>query len=84
MRVPEAEQAAKLVSQPPLDTSHGKGRVRVRVVIGTDGQVKSATVAGGPRQLHEAALANARGRVYQPTMVDGKPVEVESEISINF
>jgi protein TonB len=56
----------------------------VRVVIGTDGRVKNATALSGPPPLRAAALENVRQRVYQPTLVNGRPVEVETEISIRF
>ena len=83
-------EAAKLISQTklnyPLDTkvAHIKGTVRVRALIGTDGQVKDATVLSGPRPLQAAALENARQRRYEPTIVGGKPVEVETEILVEF
>jgi TonB family protein len=90
VRVAENVQAAKLVSQPKLNyppaaqAAHIQGTVRVQALIGADGRVKNATVLSGPQPLHAAALENARQRQYKPTMVDGKPVEVETEISIQF
>ena len=56
----------------------------MQALIGADGKVKNATVLSGPEPLQAAALENARQRQYQPTMVGGKPVEVETEISIEF
>ena len=90
VRVAGNVQAAKLVSQPklnyPLDAKAApiKGTVRVQALIGTDGKVKNATVLSGPQPLQAAALENARQRQYQPTLVGGKPVEVETEIIIEF
>jgi TonB family protein len=90
VRVAESAQAAKLISQPKLNyppnakAAHIQGTVRVRVLIGTDGKVKNATVLSGPQPLQAAALENVRQRQYQPTIVGGKPVEVETEISIEF
>ncbi len=90
VRVAESAQAAKLISQPKLNyppnakAAHIQGTVRVRVLIGTDGKVKNATVLSGPQPLQAAALENARQRQYQATQVGGKPVEVETEISIEF
>ena len=83
-------QAARLISQPklkyPQDAKRGdiQGTVRVHVLIGTDGKVKNATVLSGPEPLQAAALDNARRRRYQPTVAGGKPVEVETDISIKF
>jgi TonB family protein len=90
IRVAENVQAAKLVSQPKLNyppnakAAHIQGTVRVQVLIGTDGKVKNATALSGPQPLQAAALENVRQRQYQPTVVGGKPVEVETEISITF
>jgi protein TonB len=83
-------QAAKLVSQPKLNyppaaqAARVQGTVRVQVLIGADGRVKNATVLSGPQPLQAAALENARQRQYKPTIVNGKPVEVETEISVQF
>ncbi len=90
VRVAGNVEAAKLISQPklnyPQDTkvAHIKGSVRMRALIGTDGKVKDATVLSGPQPMQAAALENARQRQYQPTIVGGKPVEVETEILIEF
>ena len=90
VRVAENVQAAKLVSQPKLiyppnaKAAHIQGTVRVQALIGTDGKVKNATVVSGPQPLQAAALENVRQRQYQPTMVSGKPAEVETEVSIEF
>jgi TonB family protein len=90
VRVAEGAQAAKLISQPKLvyppsaKAANIRGPVRVHLVIGADGRVKSATVISGPQQLQAAALDNARQRQYQPTMVGGRAVDVETEASIEF
>ena len=90
IRVPESVQAGKLVSQPkttaPVDAKGARiqGVVHLQALIGTDGRVRNVSVLSGPPALRTAALDNARQRQYQPTVVNGKPVEVETEISINF
>jgi TonB family protein len=90
VRVPETVQAAKLISQPKLNyppnvkAAHTQGTVRVQALIGTDGRVKNVTVLSGPQPLQAAALENVWQRLYKPTIVGGKPVEVETEISIEF
>jgi protein TonB len=88
--VPEGVAAAKLISQPKLNPpadgrgARIQGTVRVQILIGTDGRVKNATVLSGPQPLQAAALENARQRQYQPTVVGGRPVEVQTEVSIVF
>jgi TonB family protein len=90
IRVAENVQAAKLLSQPKLNyppdakDTRIQGTVRVHVLIGADGKVKTAAALSGPQPLRAAALENARQRQYQPTMVGGQPVEVETDISFKF
>jgi protein TonB len=64
--------------------AHVQGVVRLQALIGTDGKVKNVSVLNGPPELKAAAMENARQRQYQPTLVNGKPVEVETEISVDF
>jgi hypothetical protein len=88
VKVAESTQAAKLVSKPevvpPPDAKDVHGTVVVRARIGADGKVKNVQYLRGPKQLERAALQNARARVYQPTLVDGSPIEVDTEISVTF
>jgi protein TonB len=70
---------------PPLaKTARVQGTVRFRVTIGTDGAVKSLTSLGGPLPLVQAATDAVRQWRYQPTTVDGKPVEVVTEVDVVF
>ena len=90
LHVAEKVQAGKLLSQPKLNypanakAAHVRGVVRLQALIGTDGKVKNVTMLNGPPELEAAAMENARQRQYQPTLVNGKPVEVETEISVDF
>ncbi len=85
VRIPENVQAAKLISQPQLNApANAHGMVRVRALIGVDGKVKTVTPLSGPPPLRAAAVENVKQRVYQPTLLNGKPVEVETEITIRF
>ncbi len=90
VRVPENVQEGKLVFEPRMETpadakgGRSQGTVHLRVLIGSDGKVKSESVLSGPLALQEAALQNARQRQYQPTLVNNEPVEVETEISVKF
>ena len=61
-----------------------QGVVRFQAVIGKNGQVKDLKVISGPRALEQAAADAVRKWVYRPTMLDGRPVEVSTQIDINF
>lgn len=88
--VPGKAQATRLARQvlpvyPALaKTARVQGTVRFRVTVGIDGAVKSLTPLGGPLPLVQAATDAVRQWHYQPTLVDGKPVEVVTEIDVAF
>jgi len=52
-----------------------EGTVAVRVVVGTDGTVKSTKVLKGPPELGPACEAAAKQWRFQPYRVDGAPTE---------
>ncbi len=83
-------QQAKLLQQPapeypPLaKQARISGVVRLNAIIGKDGSVESLTVLSGHPLLVQAAMESAKQWVYQPTMVDGKPVAVVTQLEVNF
>jgi tetratricopeptide (TPR) repeat protein len=88
--VPEEVQKTLLVHKvqpvyPALAERSGvRGTVHCRVVIAMNGAVKELQVISGPPVLVKPALDAARQYVYQPTLLNGVPVEVETTISIDF
>ena len=83
-------QAALIVEQiQPVYPSlarrgHIHGNVELRAVIGTDGKIKNLTALSGHPLLVEAALNAVRRWIYQPTLLNGVPVEVKTEIVVRF
>lgn len=83
-------QATRLVRQvtpayPALaKATRVKGVVRFRAMIGTDGQIKSLMLLGGPPPLVQAAADAVKQWRYQPTIVNGETVEVVTEIEVAF
>ena len=63
---------------------HIYGTVELKAVIGTDGKVKDLKFMSGHPLLVSAALEAVKQWVYKPTMLNGKPVEVETEILVHF
>ena len=82
--------AAKLVKkvQPayPLPALQGRiqGVVKLHAIIGRDGTVTQLEVISGHPLLLQAALDAVRQWTYQPTLLEGKPVEVDTEIDVIF
>ena len=70
---------------PPLAKQSGaQGEVILTATIGVDGKVKDVKVVAGHPLLRNAAVAAVKQWVYKPTFLNGKPVESESRISLNF
>jgi protein TonB len=60
------------------------GVVKLTGVIGIDGRIRELSVVTGNPLLTPAALAAVRQWVYQPTLLNGDPIEVETEIVVTF
>lgn len=70
---------------PPEAVKAGlQGTVRVEAVVGRDGSIKKLKVASGDPVLAKAASDAVSRWRYKPTLVGGKPVEVLTEIYVNF
>lgn len=63
---------------------HLAGTVYLRAIISTDGTVRQLEVISGNPLLANPALQAVRQWRYQPTRLNGEPVEVETFITVNF
>ena len=61
-----------------------QGAVILNGVIGTDGHFKKLEVLAGPSLLQQAAMDAVGQWVYTPFLLEGKPVEVETDINVVF
>ena len=83
-------QQSKLTSQarpayPPLaKQARIQGVVHLFAVIGKDGGVKSLSVISGHPLLVQAAIDAVRQWTYETTLLNGQPVEVATQIDVNF
>jgi len=83
-------QAANLIKKvvpvyPGLAKSAGiQGIVKFTAVIGKDGKIQNLKVISGPTPLVEAASDAVKRWVYRPTLLNGQPVEVITQINVNF
>lgn len=83
-------QAARLIDrvQPLYPTvareEHLQGVVQMHAVIGKDGTVQQLRVRAGKCSLSRAAVDAVRKWKYQPTLLMGQPVEVDTEINVVF
>jgi TonB family protein len=61
-----------------------EGDVLVHVVLATDGTIKELNLLKGDPGLAKAALEAVKQWRYKPTLLNGKPVEVDSTILVQF
>jgi len=83
-------QAARLINKvqplyPPLARqTRISGTVKLHAIIGKDGTVQRLEVQSGHPLLVQAAQDAVRQWRYQPTLLNGEPVEVDTEIDVIF
>lgn len=61
-----------------------QGSVVMQVIIDREGKIRDVNVISGPHELTEAAVAAVRQWQYKPFFLMGRPVEVDTQILINF
>jgi TonB family protein len=90
IRVGGTVQAANLQESPapiypPLaKAAHIQGSVKLQIRIGTDGHVKDLSVISGHPLLTTAAMDAAKLYIYKPTLLNGQPAEVLTDVQIVF
>ncbi len=91
IRVGGMVQAARLTRQPrpeypaDLQAAGVQGMVRIRAIISKEGTVLHAQVINTvDSRLAQLALDSVNQWVYQPTLLNGEPVEVLTTIDIDF
>jgi TonB family protein len=83
-------QQAKLISQPkpvyPLEAkqAHISGIVHLQAIIGKEGNIINLGVISGHPLLVPSAVEAVRQWVYQTTLLNGEPVEVVTQIDVNY
>jgi TonB family protein len=83
-------QQSKLISQPrpvyPADAKAARvqGTVSLEALIGADGHVANLTVLSGDAMLVPSAMQAVSQWVYQQTLLNGVPVEVKTQIDVNY
>ena len=63
---------------------HVQGVVMLHAFISKQGDITQLEVVSGDPLLASAALAATRQWKYRPYVFQGQPVEVETEIQVNF
>jgi protein TonB len=83
-------QAANLIRKvapvyPPVaKATRIQGTVRFTATIGKDGTIHSLQALSGPALLVQSATEAVKQWVYRPMLLNGDPVEVETQIDVTF
>ena len=90
IRFSGAVQQAKLIRRvDPVYPAQARqeqiqGTVRVSLVISKDGTVQNVSAVSGHPLLIPAAMEAVKQWVYQPTLLNGNPTEVVTEVDVAF
>jgi hypothetical protein len=79
-----AELPPGYFAHPVVSGSNPVGELQLKALIGADGSVKEVTVLSGRPELAKAGVRAVRQWRYSPYLVQGSPVEVETQIKMSF
>lgn len=83
----QAKQIVRKVSPvyPPDARVRGvQGTVRMTALIGLDGSIQYLQTLSGPAELVPASMQSVRQWKYKPTLLNGRPCYVVTQIDVNF
>lgn len=60
------------------------GSVVLHAIIGKDGAIENLSVLSGPEELRASAFDAVRQWTYKPYLLNGDPVEVETNITVTY
>jgi len=90
LRVSQGISAGRLIRKvspvfPPYAKRAGiEGTVVLEAIVAKDGSVQELEVVSGNPALAQAAVDAVRQWKYQPYVLNGQPVEVDTRIQVNF
>ena len=61
-----------------------QGQVVLRAMISREGAIENLQVLSGPPMLVRAAVNAVQQWRYRPYVLNGEPIEVETEVKVNF
>jgi periplasmic protein TonB len=61
-----------------------EGAVQILATVSKNGDISEAKVLGGDQQLAQAALTAVKKWKYKPYLLNGEPVDIQTEITVNF
>jgi len=85
-RIAEANLVYEVAPEYPPEAGRARieGTVVLLAVIGKDGAVEDVRVKSGLPMLTQAAIEAVKQWRYRPYLLNGEPVEIDSQITISF
>ncbi|HUE53023.1 MAG TPA: energy transducer TonB, partial [Terriglobales bacterium] len=72
-------------SYPPIARlARVQGTVELRAIISKTGTIENLVVVSGSPTLVKSAIEAVRQWRYRPYLLNNEPIEVETEITVNF
>src|SRR5690348_15149670 len=90
IRLAPAVEKAQLVHQTmpvyPVEAKLAgvQGTVILHAIIGKDGNIETVELVSGPPLLAQSAMDAVRQWRYKPLLINGRPVEVDTQISVAY
>jgi periplasmic protein TonB len=90
IRISSGMKEPRLLSAPPVEYSpiarqaHVQGTVLLEAIIDEQGNVTQVRAISGPGLLFQSAIKAVAGRKYEPTYLDGQPVAIRLDVTVNF
>jgi protein TonB len=84
MKEPRLLSAPPVVYSPIARQAHVEGTVILDAIIDEQGNVTQVRVISGPSLLLGSALKAVSERKYEPTILDGQPVSIRLNVTVEF
>jgi TonB family protein len=84
LRIGELVNMVEPVYPPDARQARLEGTVKLHVVVGANGEIQSFRAVSGPESLAQAAMLAVREWRYRPTLLNGKAIETQEDVTFVF
>ncbi len=84
LQIGELTNLVEPVYPPDARQARLEGTVKLHVVVAANGDIQSFRTVSGPESLAQAAMNAVREWRYRPTLLNGKPVETQEDVTFVF
>ena len=84
LQIGELTNLVEPVYPPDARQARLEGTVKLHVIVAANGEIQSFRTVSGPESLAQAAMNAVREWRYRPTLLNGKPVETQEDVTFVF